>query len=259
MNISKSLILVAAILFSTSVAMAQNRTDVAIDGLHGKVKNVTKITYEARTDFEGVTSEGDILERLETAYNSKGWRKTMAYISPEADIIFRSRFKHDGFGLATVEQIVDNNEKVIGRTYFSYDAQNKLKETWVEDEDRQIESRTTMRYDEQGRLSQRSLNDAAGNIYKREVFTYSGVNVSKKVVYDAKGKKMQEWRYDYDENNEPVTQTLFDYSEAETEMYITIFQYEYDNHGNWTRRTESELQDGDPVMQYIVTREIEYF
>ncbi|MBP5328190.1 MAG: hypothetical protein J6Y98_09825 [Bacteroidales bacterium] len=259
MNISKSLILVAAILFSTSVAMAQNRTDVAIDGLHGKVKNVTKITYEARTDFEGVTSEGDILERLETTYNSKGWRKTMAYISPEADIIFRSRFKHDGFGLATVEQIVDNNEKVIGRTYFSYDAQNKLKETWVEDEERQIESRTTLRYDEQGRLAQRSLNDAAGNIYKREVFTYSGVNVSKKVVYDAKGKKMQEWRYDYDENNEPVTQTLFDYSEAETEMYITIFQYEYDNHGNWTRRTESELQDGDPVMQYIVTREIEYF
>ncbi len=70
-------------------------TDVTLDGLHGRVKNVTKITYEARTDFQGVTSQGDILERLETAYNSKGWRKTMTYVTPEPDIIFRSRFKHD--------------------------------------------------------------------------------------------------------------------------------------------------------------------
>ena len=234
-------------------------SDVTLDGLHGRVKNVTKVTYEARTDFQGVTSEGDMLERLETTYNSKGWRKTMAYVTPEADIIFRSRFKHDGFGLTTVEQIVDNNDNVIGRTYYSYDAQNVLKEMWVEDAERQIESRTLVRFDAQGRLVQRSLNDAAGNIYKREVFTYAGNNVDKKVVFDRNGKKMQEWRYEYDENNEPVSQTLYDYSEAEPEMYITIFQYEYDTNGNWTRRTESELIDGDPIMQYIVTREIEYF
>ena len=255
------------------VGVAQKpANDVAIDGLHGKVKNVVKITYEARTDFQGVTSEGDLLERLETAYNSKGWRKTMTYVTPEADVIFRSRFKHDGFGLTTLEQIVDNNENIIGRTYYSYDAQNTLKETWVEDSERQIESRTLLRYDAQGRLLQRSLNDAAGNSYKREVFSYEGNNVSKKVVFDRNGKKMQEWRYEYDENNEPVSQTLYDYSEAykgkenpsyfdeaEPEMYITIFQYEYDDHGNWTRRTESELEDGDPKMQYIVTREIEYY
>lgn len=90
-----------------SMATAQKpANDVAIDGLHGKVKNVVKMTYEARTDFQGVTSEGDMLERLETAYNSKGWRKTMTYVTPEADVIFRSRFKHDGFGLTTLEQIV---------------------------------------------------------------------------------------------------------------------------------------------------------
>ncbi len=256
-----------------SMATAQKpANDVAIDGLHGKVKNVVKMTYEARTDFQGVTSEGDMLERLETAYNSKGWRKTMTYVTPEADVIFRSRFKHDGFGLTTLEQIVDNNENIIGRTYFSYDAQNILKETWVEDAERQIESRTLLRYDGQGRLSQRTLNDAAGNIFKREVFTYEGMNVSKKVVFDHAGKKMQEWRYEYDENNEPVSQTLYDYSEvntkvgatsylneAEPEMYITIFNYEYDDQGNWTRRTESELEDGDPKILYIVTREIEYF
>lgn len=254
-------IIIATIFVASSTLLQAQKTasDVTLDGMRGKVKNVTKITYEARTDFQGVTSEGDLLERLETAYNSKGWRKTMTYVTPEADVIFRSRFKHDGFGLVTVEQIVDNNENIIGRTYYSYDAQNVLKEMWVEDADRQIESRTLVRFDPQGRLVQRSLNDADGNIYKREVFTYIGNNVDKKVVFDRNGKKMQEWRYEYDENNEPVSQTLYDYSEAETEMYITIFQYEYDDHGNWTRRTESELVDGDPVMQYIVTREIEYF
>ena len=243
-----------------SFLSAQNiATDAMLDGFHGNVKKVTKITYEARTDFSGVTSEGDLLEHLETVYNAKGWRKTMTYVTPEADIIFRSRFKHDGFGLTTVEQIVDNNEKIIGRSYYSYDAQNVLKEMWVEDADRQIESRTLYRFDGQGHMVQRSINDAYGNIFKREVYTYNGNNLEKKVVFDRSGKKMQEWRYEYDANNEPVSQTLYDYSEAETEMYITIFQYEYDAHGNWTRRTESEIINGDPVMQYIITREIEYF
>lgn len=257
-NIIFSILFVA---LATSLAAQRPANDVAIDGLHGNVKQVTRITYEARTDFQGVTSEGDLLERLETIYNNKGWRKTMTYVTPEADVIFRSRFRHDGFGLVTVEQIVDNNENIIGRTFYSYDAQNVLKETWVEDADRQIESRTLVRYDSQGRLVQRSLNDAAGNIFKREVFSYEGNNVSKKLVFDCNGKKMQEWRYDYDENNQPVSQTLYDYYEnpQEPEMYITIFKYEYDSHGNWTRRTESQLVDGDPVMQYIVTREIEYF
>ncbi len=257
---TKILLFAALFLALYTTATAQKlRTDAAIDGLHGNVKSVVKTTYEARTDFQGVTSEGDLLERLETNYNSKGWRKTMTYVTPEADIIFRSRFKHDGFGLATVEQIVDNDENIIGRTYYSYDANNVLKETWVEDADRQIESRTLFRFDPQGRLTQRSINDADGNIFKREVYFYIGNNVEKKIVFDRSGSKVQEWRYEYDENNEPVSQTLYDYSEAEPEMYITIFQYNYDEQGNWTRRTESELIDGDPVMQYIVTREIKYF
>lgn len=259
MKIKAFFVILLSIAFSAHVSAQKLSTDAQIDGLHGNVKSVVKTTYEARTDFMGVTSEGDLLEKLETNYNSKGWRKTMTYVTPEADIIFRSRFKHDGFGLATVEQIVDNNEQVIGRTYYSYDAQNVLKEMWVEDADRQIESRTLVRFDPQGRLMQRTLNDAAGNTYKREVFSYIGNNVEKKVVFDGKGNKMQEWRYEYDENNEPVSQTLYDYSEDEPEMFITIFQYDYDNQGNWTRRTESELINGDPIMQYIVTREIEYF
>ena len=247
------------VMMAATLSAQQTASDAKLDGYNGNVKKVTRYTYEVRTDFTGSTSQGDLLEHLETAYNSKGWRKTMTYVTPEADVIFRSRFKHDGFGLTTVEQIVDNNENVIGRTYYSYDAHNVLKETWVEDADRQIESRTQYRFDAQGHLMQRSINDANGNIFKREVYTYSGNNVEKKVVFDRSGKKMQEWRYEYDENNQPVSQTLYDYSEAEPEMYITIFQYEYDDHGNWTRRTESELIDGDPIPQYIVTREIEYF
>ncbi len=259
MNIRTFMLAALFVACGTSLSAQKIVSDVVVDGMHGKVKQVTKITYEARTDFMGTTTEGDILERLETTYNNKGWRKVMTYVTPEADVIFRSRFKHDGFGLTTLEQIVDNNERVIGRTYYSYDANNVLKEMWVEDADRQVESRTQVRYDAQGHLVQRSLNDGSGNIYKREVFSYSGNNVAKKVVFDREGRKMQEWRYEYDENNEPVSQTLYDYTETEPEMYITIFRYEYDTHGNWIRRTESELLNGDPQMLYIITREIEYW
>ena len=261
MKIKSFLAIAYFVIMALTLSAQRPANDVAIDGLHGRVKNVTKITYEARTDFQGVTSEGDLLEQIETAYNAKGLRKTMTFVTPEADIIFRSRFKHDGFGLTILEQIVDNNDNIIGRTYYSYDANNILKEMWVEDADRQIESRTLVVFDAQGRLMQRTLNDSYGNTYKREVFSYTGNLADKKVVFNAKGKKLQEWRYEYDANNEPVSQTLYDYSEnpEEPELSITLFKYEYDNEGNWTRRTESELLDGDLIMQYIVKRKIEYF
>ena len=119
-------------MMAATLSAQQTASDAKLDGYNGNVKKVTRYTYEVRTDFTGSTSQGDLLEHLETAYNSKGWRKTMTYVTPEADVIFRSRFKHDGFGLTTVEQIVDNNENVIGRTYYVYNADHQLIEMYVE-------------------------------------------------------------------------------------------------------------------------------
>ena len=59
MNIKTFLLAALFVAFGTALSAQKLANDVALDGLHGKVKQVTKITYEARTDFTGVTSEGD--------------------------------------------------------------------------------------------------------------------------------------------------------------------------------------------------------
>lgn len=253
--------LVALFALWVGSAQAQTyKTDVTLDGYQGKVKNVEQKLYEAVVRQDKM-ERGELMEHLQTVYNSKGLRKNMTFLSTgENDVIFRTRYKHDGFGLMTLEHIVDPEEKVIGRTYYLYDKSNVLSEVYVEDAERQIENRTLMYYDGQGRLSQRSYNDPFNEIYKREVYTYDGRgNISKTVVLDGNKKKMQEWRYEYDEHNQPVSQTLYDYTEAEPEVFITLFVYRYDDKGNWVQKTEYTLDNERTIPQFITERTIEYF
>ena len=255
-------LLVAALIFAIgSVAMAQNYTpDVRLDGYRGNVKSVDQKLFEARMEGDKM-ERGDLMEHLNTVYNSKGQRKSMLFLDIyERGVVFRTRYKHDGFGLMTLEHIVDPQDNVIGRTYYLYDQKNVLSETYVEDVERQIESRILYIYDGQGRLSQRSYNDPFNEIYKREVYSYDAQgNMVRRVVFDRSKKKVQEWRYEYDSHNNPVTQTLFDYTEAEPEQFATLFVYRYDDAGNWIQRTEYTLEATKTTPLYITERTIEYF
>ena len=184
----------------------------------------------------------------------------MTYMSVAEDIIFRTRYKHDGFGLTTLEHVVDNQDKVIGRTYYIYDATLVLKEIYVEDVERQIENRLLIKRDATGRITQRSYNDQFNDVYHREVYTYNDEGlIATAVVYDRSKAKIQEKRYEYDQNLQPVSYTLFDYTEDEPEVFVTLFEYQYDDHGNWTSRTEYNLNGDRKEPVYTTRRTIEYF
>ena len=144
----KGFILATLILAFCAAAGAQSLTerqytsDAVIDGFSGSIKRALQVTYEAVVVDHYHMRKGDVLERRETIYNSRGQRRSMAYLATEEDIIFRTRYKHDGFGLCTLEHIVDNEERVIGLTYYNYTSQNILRETYVEDAEHQVESST---------------------------------------------------------------------------------------------------------------------
>lgn len=255
--------LLLAVLFLTvgTLAQAQNhKSDVRMDGFVGSVKSVDQKLYEAVVEGDQM-QHGDMLEHVQTNYNSKGQRRNMSFLDVNEDgIVFRTRYKHDGFGLMTLEHIVDPQENIIGRTYYLYDQKNILSESYVEDAERQIESRILYIYDGQGRLSQRSFNDPFNEIYKREVYSYGpDGNISRTVVFDRSKKKVQEWRYEYDKHNQPVNQTLYDYTETEVENFVTLYVYRYDNKGNWVQKTEYVLEGTKSIPVYITERKIEYF
>lgn len=236
-------------------------SDCQRDGLHGEVRDVLSVMYEADVHANDA-GRGTIMERLMTVYNQKGQRRSQSYLSNEEDMIFRTKYKHDDFGLVTLEHILDPEENVIGRTYYLYDADLILTEVYVEDEERQIESRVLYKYDAQGRISQRSFNDHANNVFRREMYIYGdNDNVLKTVVFNGKGDKVQEVRYEYDEHNEPVSSTLYDYYEdpSEPELTITIYEYRYDEEGNWVTRYEYQFENDKKIPTYIVERDIKYY
>ena len=254
--------ILAAALFLTfaTVAGAQSGHDLQDDGLHGAVKRVDAVMYEARYDFHDNLERGDQMEHLVTEYNAKGQRRNQVYLSVAEDVIYRTRYKHDGFGLTTREHIVDNQEHIIGRTYYVYDADHTLIEVYVEDAERQVESRVRLKHDNLGRIDQRSFNDQFNDVFKREVYTFnSNGTINKAVVYDRSKQKVQEKRWEYDEQGEPTSYTLYDYTEEEPEMFVTVYEREYDSHGNWIKCTEYEVLGERRLPAYTTIRTIEYF
>lgn len=254
--------ILAAMVFAALglTASAQSGHDLKDDGLHGMVKRVDAVMYEARYDLYDNLERGDQMEHLVTEYNAKGQRRNQTYLSVAEDVIFRTRYKHDGFGLTTLEHVVDNQDRVIGRTYYVYDADHTLTETYVEDAERQVESRILLKHDGIGRISQRSFNDHINNVFRRETYTYNADGtINKAVVYDRSKEKIQEKRWEYDEQGEPTSYTLYDYTEEEPEMFVTIYTREYDAHGNWVRCTEYEVIGERKLPTYITIRTIEYF
>ena len=255
--------LILAAAFSMTLALtasAQSGHDLQDDGLHGAVKRVDAVMYEARYDFNDNLERGDQLEHLVTEYNAKGQRRSQTYLSVAEDVIFRTRYKHDGFGLTTLEHVVDNQDRVIGRTYYIYDADHTLIEVYVEDAERQVESRMRLKHDNFGRIDQRSYNDQFNEIFKREKYTYNpSQTINKAVVYDRSKQKIQEKRWEYNEYGDATSYTLYDYTEEEPEMFVTIYEREYDAHGNWIRCTEYEVLGDRKLPLYTTVRTIEYF
>jgi hypothetical protein len=255
-NIIFSVLFVAA----ATAANGQSGHDLEDDGLHGTVKRIDAVMYEARFDLNDNLERGDQLEHMVTEYNNKGQRRNQVYLSVAENVIFRTRYKHDGFGLTTLEHVVDNADNIIGRTYYVYDIDHRVKEIYVEDAERQVESRLHLIHDNQGRIAQRLYNDQFNEIYKREVYTFNdNGSVRKAVVYDRKKNKIQEKRWEYDEQGEPTSYTLYDYTEEEPEMFVTLYERQYDSHGNWISCTEYEVVGEQLIPNYTTVRTIEYF
>lgn len=259
MNLNK--IALALLVFGLCrVTLAQTGRDLQDDELHGAVKRVDAVMFEAHYNLNDQLERGEQLEHLVTEYKSNGQRRSQTYLSVAEDVIFRTRYKHDGFGLTTLEHIVDNLDHVVGRTYYIYNTDLQLTETYVEDAERQVESRMLIIHDKEGRISQRSFNDHRNEIFKREVYTFNpDGSVQKAVVYDRSKQKVQEKRWEYDEQGYPSSYTLYDYTEDEPEMFVTIYRRDYDAHGNWIRCTEYDMLGDRMIPTYTTIRTIEYF
>ena len=114
----------------------------------------------------------------------------------------------------------------------------------------------TTRQQKISRLVQKELSE----IFRREKYLFNANGtINKAIIYDRSKQKIQEKRWEYDAQGQPVSYTLYDYTEAEPEMFVTLYEREYDSHGNWIRCTEFEVQGDRRYPTFTTVRTIDYF
>ena len=98
-------------------------------------------------------------------------------------------------------------------------------------------------------------------LWLRYVYNYSG-NQREELVYSADGSLNQRYLSVLDEKGNEVEETIFEARDGSIRSKHS-YAYEFDSHGNWTKRTTSKwvTKDGRSSYepQYVYYRTITYY
>ena len=118
----------------------------------------------------------------------------------------------------------------------------------------------TFKYDDKKRLTEKTWIGNDGKLWLRYVYNYSG-NQREELVYSADGSLNQRYLSVLDDKGNEVEETIFEARDGSTRSKNS-YAYEFDSHGNWTKRTTSKwvTKDGGSSYepQYVYYRTITY-
>jgi hypothetical protein len=282
-----SLLLVVGAGLLIALPAAAQKPDVALAGLHGKVKSVKTCTYSATERFGEIAKGAPVGECFEWYYNEQGYKTESRNIS---------------------DWLIGSNitpAKVI----YKYDASGHLAEAFHYYEDGKLSEKTVYErtVNDNGSVSV-MLTDADGGgidgLYSYyddgDLYGESASGIDwRYYYYDGNNRRIRAYDYGYDDNGKyapfrmvgydeyndkddcvrQYTDQLQNYDEwreehknesgavitfeingvkyAITESDVKYYSYVYDAHGNWTQRIL--LQGEAKTPRTIVEREIKYY
>ena len=215
-------------------------SDADEEGLRGPVKSVrTEIQYLVETPFTRNGTRSSI-----TTYNEKGNRLRKESFD----------FKNN-LDLITVYGYVDGRRvsasKSIDREYGlpvgtgggigggGHVPSNRKKDTrydhWFE-----------YKYDEKKHLVEQAEFVSNGDFLERSVYKYEG-NQKEELVYSADGTLRRRDVYILNDKGDETERTYFD--SAGKILSKFSYTYEYDSKGNWTKRTNSQIEGSERLRQ----------
>jgi hypothetical protein len=119
----------------------------------------------------------------------------------------------------------------------------------------------TFKYDDKKRLMEKTWIGNDGKLWLRYVYNYSG-NQREELVYSADGSLNQRYLSVLDDKGNEVEETIFEARDGSIKSKHS-YAYEFDSHGNWTKRTNSKwvTKDGRSSYepQYVYYRTITYY
>jgi len=218
-------------------------TDATDDGMHGQVKTVLEESQDLSGTWSVQTKKRDSFVQ----YNEQGNR------------VRRESYDYKGnldeitvYGYIDGSRVSDFN--TIRKEYnpppvFVVAAPGAV----VKKSDPRYQTKFEFKYDEQKRLIEHRLFQSNGELFLRYVYKYSDDQLEK-LVYSKDGSLNQRYVSKLDGKGNEIERISFDTRDNKPGSTYS-FVYEFDSHGNWTKRTSSK--EGRP--QYVDFRTITYW
>lgn len=219
-------------------------SDASDEGLRGRVKSVRT---DLQSSAEAPLTQAETRSSL-TTYNDKGNKlRTESYDFKNNLALITVYGYLDGARVSASKFIQRDYSLVVG---IAGGGSNKKMDT-------RYEHRFEFKYDDQKRLSELTDFLSNGEIMERYVYKYDG-NQKEEALYTGNGKLARRYLYLLDDKGNIVERTGFDRNG--TLASKTSYTYEFDSHGNWTRRTMTRHPQNDkPDPPRVHLRTITYY
>jgi hypothetical protein len=213
-------------------------TDAADDGLKGKVK--------------AVMTEAESLSGTEPTGRSKP--SSAAYYDGHGNLTKRSSFDYRGnLSNITVYGYLDGQRASHSKTIrHEYDPPAPLaaaSAAQTTPRDARYTYKFTHKYDRRGRLAEKLLYGNDGKLRSREVYSYADKR-KEWLVYNPDGSLHQKYAYALERDGNIVEETFFE-RDMMTPVDTFRYTYEFDRHGNWTKRVSLKQQRKDGQAEYV--------
>ena len=223
-------------------------TDATDDGMRGPVKTV----LEESQDLSGTWSVQSRKRNSFMQYNQQGNRVRRESYDYKGNL-------HDITVYGYIDGSRVSTSKTIAREYNPPPIMTQG--TVVKKSDPRYQTKYEFKYDEQKRLIEHRWLRSNGELFLRYVYNYKG-NQLEELVYSEDGSLNQRYLFTLDGKGNELDRTGFDTRDNKPSAPYS-FAYEFDSHGNWTKRTTSKqvTKDGQvqTEAQYVNFRTITYW
>ena len=208
-------------------------SDLAASNLKGKIIKIEKIVYKSEETPKCPC--GGVIDNRQTRfnYNEKGNLTESSVIDEDGNVVTVSKYiydRHDvcsGVKRFSGEKLTESEINIINK--------KRVTRTRVLDEMGKVES--IIKYEYSGNQitggQTLSSDDVVVSSFKNE---YENGQVALRTDMDNLRKLSTETRYERNSGNDITWYTVT--NKTDNNEYRIAFEYEYDDHGNWTKQTQ---------------------
>jgi len=210
-------------------------SDAGDEGLRGPVKSVrTEIQYLSKTEWTKTLPRFSI-----TTYNEKGNQLREESYDFKNNLVQITVFGYLDGGRVSASKFIRREYDTLPLVRRGVLSSNK-------EMDPRYQHRFEYKYDEKKRLIEQTDLLSNGEFVKRHVYKYEAKQ-KEELVYSETGSLTYRELYILDDKGNEIEDINFE-PDGSVNWKIS-YTYEFDSHGNWTKRTMNVLSDRDRLIE----------